>query len=278
MVCVAIADGLLWGGDAHGGVGVQGTYYNNAEQDVPQSGGGGATSLLSCGRGGAEGGEHVPTLCVAQTKAVGGGAERAHVGLPTSGDAREDHMLATNRTCDRLGPVLVLDVDFGGGAHGTVRWVMKEGVSLEVLHVRRKDMKEYRKTGLHDAEFYPDSCIQVDDEASARKRSPPQVGQADAEDVEGVAGPIGDHEEATKARERSRGNTREGAGQGRKGQGQTVHTVVCAAATRRTEGEGTKYERAVVRCQCGYVLERQHPGRGRTGGPVLEMHQRGRGR
>ena len=26
---------------------------------------------------------------------------------------------------------------------------MKEGVSLEVLHVRRKDMKEYRKAGLH---------------------------------------------------------------------------------------------------------------------------------
>ena len=68
-------------------------------------------------------------------------------------------MLATNRTCGSLGPVLVLDTDFRGAAHGTVRWVMKEGVSLEVLHVRRKDMKEYRKAGLHQAEFYRDSVV-----------------------------------------------------------------------------------------------------------------------
>ena len=38
--------------------------------------------------------------------------------------------------------MLVLEVDFGGAAHGTVWRVMKEGVSLEVLHVRRKDLKE----------------------------------------------------------------------------------------------------------------------------------------
>ena len=54
----------------------------------------------------------------------------------------EEHMLATNRTCGRRGTVLVLDTDVGGAEHGTVRWVMKEGVSLEVMHVRRKDMKE----------------------------------------------------------------------------------------------------------------------------------------
>ena len=71
----------------------------------------------------------------------------------------EEHMLATNRTCGRRGPVLVLDVDFGGAAHGTVRWVMKEEVSLELLHVRRKDMKEYRKAGMHHAEFYRDSRV-----------------------------------------------------------------------------------------------------------------------
>ena len=29
-----------------------------------------------------------------------------------------------------------------GAAHATVRWVRKEGVSMEVLHVHRKDMKE----------------------------------------------------------------------------------------------------------------------------------------
>ena len=71
----------------------------------------------------------------------------------------EEHMLATNRTCGRRGPVLMLDVDFGGAAHGTVRWVRKGGVSLEVLHVRKKDMKEYRKAGLHHAEFYRDSRV-----------------------------------------------------------------------------------------------------------------------
>ena len=71
----------------------------------------------------------------------------------------EEHMLATNRTCDRCGPVLVLDVDFRGAAHGTVRWVRKEAVTLELLHVSRKDMKEYRKAGLHHAEFYRDSRV-----------------------------------------------------------------------------------------------------------------------
>ena len=70
---------------------------------------------------------------------------------------REEHMLATNRTCGRRGPILVLDTDFRGAAHGTVWWVRKEGVSMEVLHVRRKDMKEYKKAGLHHAEFYRDA-------------------------------------------------------------------------------------------------------------------------
>ena len=66
-------------------------------------------------------------------------------------------MLATNRTCGRRGLILVLDTDFGGAAHGTVRWVRKEGLSMEVLHVRRKDMKEYKKAGLHHAEFCGDA-------------------------------------------------------------------------------------------------------------------------
>ena len=71
----------------------------------------------------------------------------------------EEYMLPTNRTCGRRGPVLMLDVDFGGAAHGSVRRVMKEGVSLEVLHLRRKDMKKYRKAGLHHAEFYRDQGV-----------------------------------------------------------------------------------------------------------------------
>ena len=57
----------------------------------------------------------------------------------------EEHMLATNRTCGRLGPILVLDADFGGAAHRTVRCVRKEGVSMELLHVRTRDVKEYQK-------------------------------------------------------------------------------------------------------------------------------------
>ena len=69
----------------------------------------------------------------------------------------EEHVLATNRTCGRRGPIHVLDTDFGGAAHGTVRWVRKEEVSMEVLHVRLKDMKEYKKAGLHHAEFYCDA-------------------------------------------------------------------------------------------------------------------------
>ena len=71
----------------------------------------------------------------------------------------EEHMLATNRTCGRRGPILVLDTDFGGAAHGTVRWIRKEGVSMEVLHVRRKDMKEYKMAGLHHAEFCWDTRV-----------------------------------------------------------------------------------------------------------------------
>ena len=71
----------------------------------------------------------------------------------------EEHMLATNRTCGRRGPILVLDTDFGGAAHGTVQRVRKVGVSMKVLHLRRKDMKEYKKAGLHHAEFYRDASM-----------------------------------------------------------------------------------------------------------------------
>ena len=87
MVCVATANGLLWGGDTHGRGGVQGPYGENNEQDLRQSGGGGATGVLSCGRRGAEGAERVLMLCVAWTKAVGGCEEGAHVARPTGGVA-----------------------------------------------------------------------------------------------------------------------------------------------------------------------------------------------
>ena len=42
------------------------------------------------------------------------------------------------------------------------------------------------------------------------------------------------------------------------------------------KGEGTRYERAVVRCTCGYVPQRQPAAGGGAGGPVLEMHKGGR--
>ena len=71
----------------------------------------------------------------------------------------EEHMLATNRTCGRGGPILVLDTNFEGAAQGTVRWIRKEVVGTEVLHVRRKDMKEYKMAGLHHAEFYRDTRV-----------------------------------------------------------------------------------------------------------------------
>ena len=64
----------------------------------------------------------------------------------------EEHMLATNRKCGRTGPILVLDTDFEGAKHGIVRWVMKEGGSLVVMHVRRTNMKEYQRARLHHAE------------------------------------------------------------------------------------------------------------------------------
>ena len=69
------------------------------------------------------------------------------------------HVLATNRRCGRRGPILVLDRNFGGADHGTVRWVMKEGESLEVMHLRRKHMKEYPTAGLHHAEVYREKGV-----------------------------------------------------------------------------------------------------------------------
>ena len=90
-------------------------------------------------------------------------------------------------------------------------------------------------------------CIQVDDEESTRTRGPRRVEQEDARDVERLGSTVGDPVEEAKMRERRGGAAREsGAGQGGEGQGQTGHTVVCAAGTQRTEGEGTECGRAVV--------------------------------
>ena len=107
-----------------------------------------------------DGPEHARARCRAQEAAVRGlvadavtEAHKAHAAAQhdLAGSARErmwrvlqavlsreEHMLATNRKCGRCGQILVLDTDFGGAAHAIPRWVMKEGVSLEVMHVRRR--------------------------------------------------------------------------------------------------------------------------------------------
>ena len=73
------------------------------------------------------------------------------------------------------------------------------------------------------------------------------MGQGDAKDVERVRGAVGAPEEEAEAREGSGGAAREGdAGQRTEGQGQTAHTVVCAAGTQRADGEGAECDPAVV--------------------------------
>ena len=68
----------------------------------------------------------------------------------------EEHVLVTNRRCRRGSPILVLDTDFGGAAHGTVRRVKKEGMTIVVMHVHKKDTQEYQRAGLHNAEVLRD--------------------------------------------------------------------------------------------------------------------------
>ena len=52
----------------------------------------------------------------------------------------EEQMLGTSGRCSRRGPILVLATAFGGATHGTVRWVVKEGLTMEVMHVRSRKM------------------------------------------------------------------------------------------------------------------------------------------
>ena len=101
----------------------------------------------------------MPTLCVVQRVAVDSGEEEAQWRVLQAVLPEEEHMLATNRKCGRRRPIQLLDTDFGGAVHGTLWWVMKEGVRMEVMHVRRKDMKEYQRAGLHHAEVYKDKGV-----------------------------------------------------------------------------------------------------------------------
>ena len=190
----------------------------------------------------------------------------------------EEHMLATNRTCGRSEPVLVLDVDFGGAVHRTVRLLMKEGVGSGVLHVRRKDMKEYRKAGLHHTEFYRDQGVvewgvyrwmmRPGRGQEARARWDKRMRKMWKEWVA--------HSRITRKRpRRGRGARAVQEKMQDRGERDKARPGILLCAPLGLKGEGTKYKRAVVRYPCGYVPETQHPGGGRTEGPVLEMHEEG---
>ena len=94
----------------------------------------------------------------------------------------EEQMLATNRTCGRRGPVLVLEVDFGGGGTGD-RAVGHEGRSKFGGVARAQaGYQGVQKSGtaarrvLSLLQGGGIGCIQVVDEASAGTRSPRWVG------------------------------------------------------------------------------------------------------
>ena len=121
---------------------------------------------------------HVPTLCVVRRRRLAAGRKERTWRVRQAVLPGEEHMLATNRTCGRRGPILVLEVEFGGAAHETVCRVRKEGVSMEVRHVRRKGYEGVQKSGpaprgvlsrLQDSGM---GCIQIDDEESAGTRRP----------------------------------------------------------------------------------------------------------
>ena len=188
----------------------------------------------------------------------------------------QEHMLATNRVCGKPGLILVLDADFGGAAHGTVRWVREEGMSMEVLHVRGKDMKEYKKAGLHHAEFHRNSrivewCVYkwMMRRAGGQEDRPRWDSRMQKMSNEWVA---------------LWGNKRKRIRHGRGAEAQQERVVL-------DRGERDKARPGILLCAplglkgpSGKVqskngqwydvhAERQHHGGGRTGGPVLEMHQ-----
>ena len=78
---------------------------------------------------------------------------------PKGGVAGERAHVGDQQDLRQAGTILVPDTDFEGAAHGTVRRVGKEGESMEVLQLRKRDMKEYKKAGLHHAEFYRDTSM-----------------------------------------------------------------------------------------------------------------------
>ena len=81
-----------------------------------------------------------------------------------------------------------------------------------------------------------------------------------------------------KVKARGEGERAEGENalnRGEREKGRRGILLVCFVETQRAAGERAKYGLAVLRCTCGYVPERQHPGGARAQGPVLEMHKGG---
>ena len=178
----------------------------------------------------------------------------------------------------------MLDVDFGGAAHGTVRWVMKEGVSLEVLHVRRKDMKEYRKAGVHHAEFYRDQGVVkwgVYKWMMRRARGQEARARWDKQMRNMWKGWVA---QWGMTRKKPRSGRGAGAVQEKvlhRGEDTMPGRAYCCVHRWDSRGRGGRYK---VRAGSGTMSMRicsgettfRGGGGGRTGGPVLEMHQEGR--
>ena len=124
---------------------------------------------------------------------------------------------------------------------------------MEVLQVRRRDMKEYKMAGLHHAQFHRDT--RVVEWGVYRWMMRRARGQEDRTRWsrrmrkmwnEWVALWGIQQRKPRCGRGEGSQHRESGAGQGGEGQGQTGHTVVCAAGTQRAGGEGTGCDRAVV--------------------------------
>ena len=123
---------------------------------------------------------------------------------------------------------------------------------MEVLHVRREDMKEYKKAGLHHAELYRDSKKvewRVYKGMVRRAR-----GQEDRARWDRRMRKMWNEWVALCGKERRKPRRRRGAmlqqervvlDRGERDKGQTGHTVVCAAGTQSAEGKGAECDRAV---------------------------------
>ena len=118
-------------------------------------------------------------------------------------------------------------------------------------------------------------CIQVDVEASGRTGSPHQVRQTNAKDVKRMDATMGAQEEKNQGAGEDQGQYKRRCWTGEKETrpGRAYCCVRCWDPWSR--GGRCKVRASSGRCPSGYIPERERPGQGRIGGPVLEMHQGG---